>query len=141
MGSVKRAAVFICLVLGMLVSVAAAQTWTPAGPIPRWLHSAVFDTTTNRLIVFGGGPNHANTSQPQNLNDVWRLNAATLTWTPVKPTGVPPAARIWHSAVYDHVSNRMNPSTNKMTIFGGFLTQDELTATNNVWVLSRANGL
>jgi hypothetical protein len=31
-----------------------ALGWTPAGPLPRQLTSAVLDTTTNTMIVFGG---------------------------------------------------------------------------------------
>jgi hypothetical protein len=121
-----------CLALAMSVQEGSAQTWTAAGPVPREFHSAVLNTTTNRMIVFGGVPSPTNTSGQQNLNDVWRLNGSNLTWTAVRPKGTPPAPRLAHSAVYDQDSNRM-------IVFGGGLGRSS-PCENDVWALTDADG-
>lgn len=94
-----------------------AQQWTSAGPIARDHHSAVLNTTTNRMIIFGGTTEAENTSSGQNLNDVWWLNGAgtsSLNWVAARPAGTRPAGRSGQSAVYDAVNDRM-------VIFGGGL--------------------
>jgi hypothetical protein len=111
-------------------------TWTqlaPTGgpPSARILHTAVYDAASNRMIVFGGSTNTVFA-----VNDVWVLSNAnglggTPTWTQLTPSGTPPAGRNSHSAVLDPISNRM-------TVFGG-ITSTGLT--NDVWVLSNANGI
>ena len=128
------AASFLLLVSGMLGQSAVAQSWNSSGPIPRQLHSAVLDTTTNRMIVFGGGLNFSNTTKAH-MNDVWRLSSVggtNLSWSQVHPTGTAPAKRWGHSAGYD-------PSTNRMIIFGGAEGFSSPCA-NDVWVLTNANG-
>jgi len=124
-----------CFALSILAPVGLAQSWTPSGPIPRDLHTAVLDTTTDRMIIFAGQTTAANQTGAGNQNDVWVLHAAgskALSWTPLKPTGTPPAARNGPSAVYDSASNRM-------TVFGGGLGSASPCA-NDVWVLTNANG-
>jgi hypothetical protein len=111
-------------------------TWTqlnPTGtlPVPRIFHSAVYDPASNRMIVFGG--NNCFTAGAQFYNDVWVLTNAnglggTPSWSQLAPTGEPPSARENFAAVYD-------PGSNRMVIFGGN------GPTNDVWVLSNANGL
>jgi len=120
------------LVLVLLAQATMAQTWTSAGPLPRFDHSAVLDSITNRMITFGGSNSPNNSSQPKNFNDVWRLNGATLAWTRVNPNGTRPTGRNGHSAVYD-------PGSNRMVIFGGGLGFSSPCA-NDVWVLKHANG-
>lgn len=130
------------LLLGFaLVGQVGAQTWTqlsPAGGPPgvRTLHTTVFNPTNNRMIAFGGlGPSPAYAL----FNDVWVLaNADGLggpsTWTQLSPTGSPPSARGYHSAVYDAVNNRMVVFAGDPNIgycFG---------AVNDVWVLTNADG-
>lgn len=112
-----------------------SPVWTqlsPSGgpPTVRASHSAVYDASTNRMIVFGGG-------SARLFNDVWVLSNAdglggTPNWTQLSPTGGPPAPRFLHSAVYD-------PTSNRMIIFGGQTTT--ASQVNEVWVLSNANGL
>jgi hypothetical protein len=89
----------------------------------------VYDSTNNRIILFGGTDNGAN------FNDVWALSTAnglggTPVWSQLSTNGTSPAARSNQTAIYDNINNRM-------TIFagygGGFL--------NDVWVLSTANGI
>jgi hypothetical protein len=116
--------------------VGGTPTWTqpsPTGgpPTARYGHRAVYDPSTNRMVVYGGrnfagGP----------FGDVWVLKGANATagtpgWTEVGIGSPSPTARGWHSAVYD-------PGSHRMTIFGGL---DSFTPRNDVWVLSNANGL
>ena len=58
-------------------------------------------------------------------------------WIPLTPTGGPPAPRRFHSSVYD-------PASNRLIIFGGCLVstcQNVTQSTNEVWVLTDANGI
>lgn len=87
------------------------------------------------MTIFGG-----NNCFSTRFNDVWVLSNAnglggTPVWTQLAPSGTPPPATNFQSAVYDQGSNRMilygiNPTNG---------TQD--TPTNQVWVLTSANGL
>ena len=119
----------LCMIFTQLVT---AQTWTSEGPEPRALHSAVVDSTTNKMIVFGGYASNANTNSVQNFNDVWRLNLNNSAWTQAKPKGTAPAGRVGQSAVYD-------PGSNRMIVFAGGLGRTS-PCTNDVWVLTNANG-
>jgi len=105
---------------------------TPGG---RAGHTAVYDPTSNRMIVFGGTTGF---TSPFNLNDLWYLNEAnslspTQSWTPASLGSVSaPEPRTYASAVY-------NASLNKMIVFGGaggFASP----CYNDIWVLSNANG-
>ena len=143
------------LLVFALIGQAAAQSWievTPPDdplttaddpPDGRSLHTAVVNTTTNRMIVFGGSlvtqfvfvsPSVAL------LNDVWVLSnsdetdASPPAWTQLSPTGTPPSKRGGHSAVYD-------PATNRMIVFGGNPNiGGSFTTGNEVRVLSNADG-
>lgn len=113
------------------IEIASAGT---APPTRSW-HSAVYDGASNRMIVFGG---YSGGNAP--LNDVWVLTNAsgvggTPTWIELQPTGTPPAARFYHTAVYD-------PATNRMIVFdGGNLVSPSTEVFDDVWVLTNANGL
>jgi hypothetical protein len=123
----------------------AAQTLSSPATTPRWTSSfhftpdtalaaasAVYDPATNTMIVFGGidwGMEESNTNAvllyaPANGNG---------NWTTLIANGAPgsPAARDFHSAVYDSANNRM-------IVFGGL--NPSSTPLNDVWVLSNANG-
>lgn len=129
-----------------LVGEAAAQTWTPLAPsggppVARMLHTAVYNQTTNRMIVFGGfkGDPDSGFCGPDCTNDVWVLTNADGTggspaWTQLSPTGSPPSTRGYHSAVYDALSNRM-------IVYGG---DPQIGfcfgAVNDTWVLTNADG-
>jgi len=105
---------------------------SPSGTPPAGrIHSAaVYDPTTNAMIIFGG--NNCSTSYS---SDVWVLSNAnggggTPAWTKLAPSGTPPSVRESSSAIYDSTNN-------VMTIFGG----DENGADfGDVWTLSNANG-
>jgi len=121
------------------VSQVSAQQWAqlmPTGSLPsvRGSHSAVFNTTSNRMIVYSG---QNGTLTP--LGDVWVLANAdgtggTPNWTQLNPTGGPPSARVYNGAVYDAVNNRMVIFAGDPNI--GFC----FGAVNDVWVLTNADG-
>lgn len=108
-----------------------AQVWSLSGPQPRHSLSAVFDPTTQQMILFGGQVSGASTG----LNDVWLAVTASSqdeTFTQLLPTGTPPVARYGHVATYDSNSNRM-------TVFGG-ATGNPAPCASDVWILTGADG-
>jgi hypothetical protein len=108
------------------LSLGDPPAWTPLAPTggppsARSAHSAVYDPTGDRMVVFGGfdGTNRS--------NEAWELAlAGTPSWTLLAPLGTPPSARSGTAAIYDPVRDRM-------VVFGGslpgFFTQE-------VWTLS-----
>jgi hypothetical protein len=109
------------------LSLAGTPAWTqltPAGTLVsvRSSHSAIYDPVRDRMVVFAG----VYKSSPWYLGDIWSLSlAGTPTWTQLTPTGTPPSARGYHSAIYDPVRNRM-------VVFGGYGG----SYLNDVWTLS-----
>ena len=120
-------------------------TWTqlfPTGtaPEPRQGHQAVYDPTTNSMIVWGGQNGILGEfCAPYAYQDVYVLtNANGLGgvphWSRLPTTGGPPPGAFFSTAVYDS-------SNNIMTVFGGFgLINGDCIPTNSVWALSHANG-
>src|SRR5437867_2039251 len=116
-------------------------TWTqlsPTGgpPSARAYQSAVYDVVNNRLVMFAGDPHIGFCFGA--VNDVWVLTNAdgtggTPNWTQLSPTGGPPDLRQRPSAVYDS-------ATNRMVVFGGSVNACG-PFSNDVWVLTNANGL
>jgi hypothetical protein len=91
----------------------------PAGtpPVPRSSPSVVYDSSRNRLVVFGG----------QNHTDLWELSlSGTPTWTSLSQSGTPPTFQSYRSAIYDPVHDRM-------ILFGGGQYNAPL---NDLWILS-----
>jgi hypothetical protein len=121
-------------VLSNANAVSGTLAWTqlsPTGPGPsaRESASAIYNSSTNTLTVFGGD---AGGTTP--FGDLWILSNAngtggTPAWTEITTTGGP-AARSGHTATYDSVNNLM-------TIDGGWNGTALLADT---WVLSFANG-
>jgi hypothetical protein len=107
-------------------SIGASPAWsviTPSGtpPVARAGHTAIYDPLRNRMLVFGGIGNLSG------FNDVWALSlGATPAWTLITPSGTPPSARFFHSAVYDFKRDRM-------LVFGG---RFGISYYNEVWALS-----
>lgn len=72
----------LLVALYFVAAAAHAQTWTVLGPAARYGHTAVFDSITGKMIVFGGtGPNGP-------YNDAWASTAYKsgdfdLKWTQV----------------------------------------------------------
>ncbi|MDP3722303.1 MAG: kelch repeat-containing protein, partial [Candidatus Omnitrophota bacterium] len=99
----------------------AANTWTSLTPtggpsVGRAGPTAVYDSTTKKMHVFGGydGTNA--------LSDLWVYEATANTWTQLTPTG-PPGVRWTHAAVFDEIS--------KMYVFSGWSGSADL---NDLWV-------
>ncbi len=109
---------------------------TQSGSLPGLLvnHTAVYDSALNRMIVFGGW-------QPGLVDKVWVLTNAdgsgggTGNWSLLAPGGtLVNLARSGHSAVYD-------AATNEMIAFGGQNSTTTPFNSNDVWLLSDANGV
>ena len=115
------------------------QQLSPAGsPPPRQSHTAVYDSSTNSMIVFGGQNGGGVCG---GYNDVWVLSNAnglggTPAWTQLSPTGTAPIGDQTASAAYD-------PNTNTMMVFGGSVAGNSCSGnqTNDVYTLSNANGV
>ncbi len=110
--------------------------WTqlsPSSPPPgRSSASAVYDSANNRMIIYGG-----NLQCGMTYTDLWVLSNAnglggSPVWTQLNPSNAGPGARTAHFAAYDSANNRM-------ILFGG--TTAFGYTTNDVWILSNANGL
>jgi hypothetical protein len=107
-------------------------TWTqlsPSGtsPGPTEDQTAVYDSDSNSMIVFGGTTGAG--------NDVWLLSNANgsggaPSWSKLSPAGSLPPGRNEPVAVYDQANKRM-------TIYGGNNTSGILS---DSWVLSNADG-
>jgi hypothetical protein len=101
---------------------------SPAGqpPSPRWQSAVVYDSTEQRMVVFGGRRDFA-----EPFNDVWilTLEVGNERWEEVEIAGVSPPARCQASAIYD-------PKQKRMVIFGGFSDGQSL---NDLWSLDLVN--
>ncbi|MCA9757207.1 MAG: hypothetical protein KDA27_15485 [Candidatus Eisenbacteria bacterium] len=89
-------------------------------PSPRYEHSAVYDTSRDRMIVFGGyGTGY--------LNDTWAMDLeASPTWAQLLPDGTAPSGRQAASAIYD-------PTADRILLFGG---RSGSTINADLWELS-----
>ena len=123
---------------------AGTPTWqkltvsAPSGlPAGRIAHSAVYDPSTNRMIIFGGGQPNGFDFNPL-FNDGWILmNANGLggmpEWVPRSPSGASPAGREGHGAFYKQ-------ATNEMIVFGG-ANNGIMSVPNDLWSLQNANSI
>jgi Bacterial Ig-like domain (group 3)/Galactose oxidase, central domain len=122
-----------------------SATWTQLNPTPdptygspaaRTGHTAVYNPSTNRMIIFGGGLDESEGGPI--VNDVWVLTNAdgtggTPAWIKLNPSGGP-SARMLHQAVYDSANNRM-------IVQGGYVNPGNCGGVvNDTWVLSNADG-
>jgi hypothetical protein len=94
--------------------------WTersPAGahPSARAQHGMVFEKTTGKILLYGGGRSSASTSDgtavSTSLGDTWELDPATGTWTALAPASSP-GVRHDFGLVWDS-------SRDKAVLFGG----------------------
>jgi RHS repeat-associated protein len=130
---------------------------SPGGvvPSPRAFHYANLDSTANRLMVFGGGDVVNGVGDPVSLyrNDMWILtNANGLggapTWIQLLDQGAAgsPSPRL----IADGTSGSVYlANSNRFAIFGGttgacsgsIAICSSTSVSNEVWVLSNANGI
>ncbi|MBN1322110.1 MAG: hypothetical protein JXA87_14860 [Thermoleophilia bacterium] len=104
-----------------------ANTWTelePGGAVPaaRGFQAMVYDPSTQKIILFGGGTATAL------FNDTWAYDPAANTWTYLDPAGALPAARGSHAMAYD-------PTTRRIILFGGATLTDRF---NDTWAYDPA---
>jgi hypothetical protein len=121
-------------VLSNANAVTGTPTWTQlsptgTGPSARQSSSAVYNSTTNTLTVFGGDAGHAP------FGDIWVLSNAngtggTPAWTRITASNNGPSARSGHVGVYDSQNNLM-------MVYGG---DNGTNLLGDSWVLSGANG-
>jgi hypothetical protein len=104
------------------------------GPgVGKGWHSAVYDPTHVRMIVFGGFDDLANV-----LDETWSYDLSGTPpggWTNMNLTTNAPLPRLGHSAIYDPVNHRM-------IVFGGaaqVIGNPQLVLQNDVHVLDLTN--
>lgn len=104
----------------------AESKWTRLAPLggelpPRSNHSAVLDSVTHRVIVYGG-------KTPFDLHDVWALELDGIPrWTQIAPSGTPP------NVSYD-VASACDTKRHRVLYFGGAGTY--LATPGVVWSLN-----
>lgn len=81
-----------------------ATSGTP--PSGRYGHSAIYDPTHERMLVFAGVTASGET------NELWQLDLTTAEWQQLSPSGTPPTPRVFVSAVYC-------PARQSMIVFDG----------------------
>jgi hypothetical protein len=82
------------------------QVAIDGGPSPRYMHSAIYDSTRGQMVIFGGL-----NGGPSPLPDVHALVLdGTPRWAALPSDTIP---RAGHVAVYD-------ATTNRMIVFGGY---------------------
>jgi hypothetical protein len=113
-------------------------SWTqlsPVGTAPAGrstYNSAVYDQANNRMIIYGGTTQCAT----PNYSDLWVLTNAnglggTPGWIQLSTAGAGPGPRAGQADAYDAANNQL-------ILFGGYGSGGY---SNDVWVLSNANGL
>lgn len=65
-------------------------------PSSRTASAYAFDSSRRDIVQIGGS-----SSENRLRADVWIYHCATARWESVRPSGAPPSARAWASAVYD----------------------------------------
>ena len=79
------------------------------------------------MLLFGGSTGQFGTC----LNDTWVLNNPTgnAAWTTLPAAAASPAARLYHTAVYD-------PTSTRMIVFGGKDCSQNNAYFNDVWAVT-----
>ena len=113
----------------------ATPNLTGTPPSARYDHSAIYDRTGDRMVVYGGSSNTGDCS------DLWALNRTggqdlssnNYQWVQLPNVGGP-GPLSGHSAVYAEIS----PTNRKMIIFGGRLTSNG-TLKSETWSYDLVN--
>jgi N-acetylneuraminic acid mutarotase len=90
---------------------ATTNTWlsaTGTGPLPaaRERHTAIWDATNARMLVFAGLGQH------DELGDLWSYEPSSKAWSQLPPIGVRPSPRAGLTATWDVANDRL-------LVFGG----------------------
>ena len=88
-------------------------------PGPRMSHAMVWDSTAERMLLFGGYRDE------RSLNDTWAYDSRTKRWVQLQTTGGPPS-RSQHGMVYD-------PVRDEILLFGG--RDSETQPLHDTWSL------
>ena len=115
------------------LSLEGTPTWsqlTPGGepPLPRFGHTAIYDGTRDRMVIFSGRTETFGTNLP---SDVWALPLADgAAWERITISGPSPPSRMNGSAIYQTSSDRM-------IVFGGVQGLDSFAdKLGDTWALS-----
>ena len=102
---------------------------TPSGnpPTGRAYHTAVYDPSNKRMLVFGG----RSLDMSSMLNDLWEYDIASNNWTQLA-SSTPPIARENHTALFD-------PFGNRMLVFGGDYYDDRFHYLDDLWEFNISN--
>ena len=95
-----------------------ANLTRPGGPVSRELHAMVYDSLSDRTVLFGGYA-----SDVQWTNQTWAYAFSSNTWANMTPAASPPP-RVSHAMAYDVRSDRT-------ILFGGAI--GVLRADNETW--------
>ncbi|MHA2247184.1 MAG: Kelch repeat-containing protein [Candidatus Hodarchaeales archaeon] len=100
------------------------NNWTNMNPITkpstRNKHSMVYDTNSDKIVLFGGNSGWTSASP---LNDTWVYDFATNNWTQMNPV-TKPDARYGHSMAYA-------ANSDKIVLYGGY---NGTTYFNDTWI-------
>jgi hypothetical protein len=93
----------------------ATHTWsgpyipsTRPGPKITRYHTMAYDSTNNRIVLFGGSGDSGY------CNETWEYDAATHTWNGPFTPNPNPLGRVYHDMAYDSVNN-------KIVMYGGYI--------------------
>ncbi len=98
-------------------------------PLRRRENAAAYDTTRDRLLVYGGNVAVVENCRPatENTDELWAFDPNCGSWQQLTYTGGPgPRAR--HTMHYDEANDRV-------ILFGGRIGGDNITPFNDVWAL------
>ncbi len=97
----------------------------PTGSLPttRLGHTAIYDPNGDAMVTFAG-------SDSSYRNDLWTLSLGPdPAWSELTPSGTPPDARGWHTAIWD-------PARGRMVVFGGW----DGSCRSDAWALTLTGG-
>ncbi|CAE7372609.1 gefF, partial [Symbiodinium sp. CCMP2456] len=117
----------------------ATDSWTQltSHTTPRALHTAVWDTASDRMIVYGGEADDASKTK---LGDVVEYDPSSDTWSSPS-VGTEPNARSGHVAVWDGTSEVMLMCCGHgdVSVYNPFVSSSEQHY-NDLWSYSDSSG-
>ena len=101
---------------------------TTPGPSSRSGHAMAYDSSSNKVLLFGG----MNFDESEYFSDTWVYDLVTNEWTELHPEH-PPDPRAYHSMVYDSEEN-------KFFLYGGYGLNEyyEYDCLDDVWIYDLA---